>query len=173
MKIKKVECDQFAGVQDKTLEFGEGLNIVIGDNESGKSSMVDLIFQLLFNKVKLDDRSKDGKEFKALYYPHMASGTDGNYVSGEIQFETSDGTYKLYKEWGDSKENQVSKLTMPNGTKISTDEKVNKELSEVLSYRAGVYNEIVFASQKRDQVAVESIMRSLVKKTRKMEKLMN
>ena len=60
MKIKKVECDQFAGVQDKTLEFGEGLNIVIGDNESGKSSMVDLIFQLLFNKVKLDDRSKDG-----------------------------------------------------------------------------------------------------------------
>ena len=169
MKIKRVECDQFAGIQDKTMEFGDGLNIVIGDNESGKSSMVDLIFRLLFNKVKLGDKSNEDKEFKNLYFPHMASGTNGNYVSGEIQFETSDGTYKLYKEWGDSKENQVSKLTMPNGTKISSDDKVNTEMSEVLSYKAGVYNEIVFASQKRNQLAVESIMSSLMKKKTERE----
>ena len=31
--------------------------------------------------------------------------------------------------------------------------------SEELKHRAGVYNEIVFASQKRDHIAVESIMR--------------
>ena len=56
MKIRRVECDQFAGIQGKEFEFDNGLNLVIGDNESGKSTMVDLIYQILFKDVRLDGR---------------------------------------------------------------------------------------------------------------------
>ena len=56
MRIKRVECDQFAGLTGRELELDKGLNIVVGENESGKSTIVDLIYQLLFKDAKLDGR---------------------------------------------------------------------------------------------------------------------
>lgn len=39
MKIKNLSCTQFAGVRDRTISFADGINIVYGKNESGKSTM--------------------------------------------------------------------------------------------------------------------------------------
>ncbi|MDE6675965.1 MAG: AAA family ATPase, partial [Acetatifactor sp.] len=97
MRIKRVECDQFAGVQGRELEFNNGLNIVVGDNESGKSTMVDLIYQILFKGVKLDGRSDS--DFMDKYFPKKVSGPQGDVIDGVLVFETSNGTYKLKKEW--------------------------------------------------------------------------
>lgn len=161
MKIKRVECDQFAGVQGRELAFDNGLNIVVGDNESGKSTMVDLIYQILFKDVKLDGRSDS--DFMDKYFPKKVSGPQGDVIDGVLVFETASGTYKLKKEW--EKGEGSCRLTLPDGTSIKGDLAVNEVLAGELKHRAGVYNEIVFASQKRDQIAVESIMRVLSKKT--------
>ena len=44
MKLKEVQCDQFAGLNRNdpasTIKFGDGLNLIVGDNEQGKSTMV-------------------------------------------------------------------------------------------------------------------------------------
>lgn len=160
MKIKRVECDQFAGVQGRELAFDNGLNIVVGDNESGKSTMVDLIYQILFKDVKLDGRSDS--DFMDKYFPKKVSGPQGDVIDGVLVFETSNGTYKLKKEW--EKGEGSCRLTLPDGTSIKGDSAINEVLAGELKHRAGVYNEIVFASQKRDQIAVESIMRVLSKK---------
>lgn len=161
MKIKRVECDQFAGVQGRELEFDDGLNIVVGDNESGKSTMVDLIYQILFKDVKLDGRSDS--DFMDKYFPKKVSGPQGDVIDGVLVFETANGKYKLKKEW--EKGEGSCRLTLPDGTSIKGDLAINEVLAGELKHRAGVYNEIVFASQKRDQIAVESIMRVLSKKT--------
>ncbi|MDE5746491.1 MAG: AAA family ATPase, partial [Acetatifactor sp.] len=161
MKIKRVECDQFAGVQGRELAFDNGLNIVVGDNESGKSTMVDLIYQILFKDVKLDGRSDS--DFMDKYFPKKVSGPQGDVIDGVLVFETANGTYKLKKEW--EKGEGSCRLTLPDGTSIKGDLAVNEVLAGELKHRAGVYNEIVFASQKRNQIAVESIMRVLSKKT--------
>lgn len=161
MRIKRIECDQFAGLQDKELELEKGLNIVIGDNESGKSTMVDLIYHLLFKDVKLDRRSDAG--FIDKYFPMNVGGSQGNVIDGVLVFETPDGTYKLKKEWDNS--GGTCRLTLPDGTSIKGNSEINEILKGELNHRAGVYNEIVFSSQKRDQIAVESIMKALGKKT--------
>ena len=160
MRIKRVECDQFAGLTDKKLEFDKGLNIVVGENESGKSTMVDLIYYLLFKDVKLDGRSDS--EFIDRYFPKKVSGPQGDVIDGVLYFETPAGTYKLKKEW--EKGIGSCRLTLPDGTSIKGSEKIAEILKDELRYRAGVYSEIVFASQKRSQSAVESIMRALKKK---------
>ncbi len=157
MRIKRVECDQFAGVQDKELQFEKGMNIVVGDNECGKSTMIDLIYLMLFKSAKLDGRS-DG-EFIKKYFPQKVSGVQGDIIDGVLVFETAKGAYKLKKEWG--KDEATCRLTMPDGTLIRNASVIEATLKEELGFREGVYNEIVFASQKRNPIVIESIMQAL------------
>ena len=38
MNIKSVKTRQFAGIKNKEVEFEEGLNVLVGNNETGKST---------------------------------------------------------------------------------------------------------------------------------------
>lgn len=168
MKINKVECEQFAGVRDKEIRLEDGMNIILGANESGKSTMVDLIYHLLFKNIRLDGRT-DG-EFAALYFPKKVSGPQGDVIDGVLKFETANGKYRLAKEW--EKGNGSCKLTLPDGTIIKSQEEIDKIIHEELGFGAGVFNELVFASQKRQQNAIESILKELpAKATKASEKL--
>lgn len=160
MKIKHVKCGQFAGLIEQEVTFEDGLNLMIGKNESGKSTMVDLIYHLLFQDVKLDGRTDS--DFIDKYFPKRIYGEGGNFIAGTLVFETENGTYKLNKEW--EKGVGSGRLTLPDGTSIKNDSDIREVLAGELEHRAGVYSEIVFASQKRTQMAVESVMRALSEK---------
>lgn len=160
MRIKSVACDQFAGLLDKELEFDKGLNIILGDNETGKSTMVELIYHMLFQDAKLDAR-KD-TTFLENYFPKKVSGPVGDVIDGELKFQTKDGNYKLTKEW--DKKDGSCKLRTPDGTVIKSQEQIKDILAEVLGYGQGVYGEIVFPTQKRSQDAIASIMKEFSKK---------
>ncbi len=160
MRIKRVECDQFAGLTNREIELDQGLNLLIGDNESGKSTVVDLIYHLLFQDAKLDGRTDSG--FIDKYFPKKADGPQRNVINGVLVFETPSGKYKLKKKW--KKGDGECSMTLPDQTLIEGDSTINAILTEELKHRAGVYGEIVFASQKRNQTAVESIMKALGKK---------
>lgn len=160
MNIQNVGCDQFAGIQRKNIEYDQGLNLIIGDNETGKSTLVDLIYFLLFKDVKLDGRTD--VEFLDKYFPKKVQGPQGDVIDGVLEFETENGTYKIKKEW--EKGAGTCRLVCPDGTSIKNIDQINSILTEELGYSAGVYDEIVFASQKRNQMAVKSIMCKLQKK---------
>ena len=54
MKIKKVATEQFAGIRDREVDFDDGINIIYGKNESGKSTLVNLISRTFFQDAKTD-----------------------------------------------------------------------------------------------------------------------
>jgi len=160
MRIKSVACDQFAGLLDKELEFDKGLNIILGDNETGKSTMVELIYHILFHDAKLDARKDTA--FLENYFPKKLSGPVGDVIDGELKFQTEEGSYKLTKEW-DKKEGSC-KLRTYDGTVIKSEEQIKEILGDILGYGQGVYGEIVFPTQKRSQDAIASIMKEFSKK---------
>jgi len=48
MLIKGFSCNRFAGLKEVDIQFEKGLNVILGPNESGKSSIVEGIYATLF-----------------------------------------------------------------------------------------------------------------------------
>ncbi|MBA3286165.1 MAG: AAA family ATPase, partial [Nitrosopumilus sp.] len=53
MIIRKLKLHPFAGLTNQTIEFNEGLSVVCGPNEAGKSTTVRALYFALFIKTNL------------------------------------------------------------------------------------------------------------------------
>ena len=157
MRIKEISCEQFAGLHDREFEFDKGLNLLIGENESGKSTLIDLMYQLFFHHATIKDNNTADKEFKDRYYPKLNGSDQPDYIEGTIRFETEEGRFKLHKEW---LKNGTAKLTLPDGRIIRDESEIERILAEKLNYGKGVYDELVFASQRRPQTLLQGILGS-------------
>lgn len=165
MRIKNISCTQFAGVRDCNIALTNGINIVYGKNESGKSTLVNLLSRTLFQKSKLDRRSD--KDFFELYFPgpNRGSSITGDFVDGEITFETEKGNYTLFKEWGSDSR---CTLSTPDGV-IRNQSKIDAILKELLLYGEGVYSDILFSSQRNTDSSLQTILDASKKTDAKQE----
>lgn len=159
MKIKKVSTSFFAGITDKEIDLNDGINVIYGDNESGKSTLVNLISATLFQDAKLDKR-KD-KYFNENAFPaERADGkTRGRNIDGSVELEAPDGSYKLAKEWG---EEAVSKLTAPGGI-IKNQEDIKETLKSVLGCDEGTYREMLLSPQSDALANLEKLLKGSAK----------
>lgn len=156
MKLKTVSCTQFAGILNRDVSFSDGINVLYGKNESGKSTTVNLIARTLFQKAKLDGRRD--KEFYELYFPGARkNGTvSGDFADGKLTFETEQGTYTLTKEWG---ADPRCMLSTPDGV-VRDQKKIDEILKEALLYGEGVYADLLFSSQKNADISLQTLLDS-------------
>ena len=153
MKIREVACDRFAGLRLKDpLSFQDGINVVYGKNESGKSTLVNLISQLLFQNVNFG-RGGARKDFEQQYFP-VGSKAVGDSADGRITLETEDDRYELRKVWGAG---SMCSLDTNEVTKRDPDG-INEELKNLLTYGKGVYSEMLLSSQKNTDQALQALL---------------
>ena len=159
MKIERLSCGQFAGLLDKELNFHEGLNVICGPNESGKSSMVNLLSQILFQSSKVGKQSTFDKEFRRDYLPVQRENSNfkADTVDGELIFCTDEGKYKLSKEWGDSLH---TVLVNPLGERTKDEKEINKIIKDIFEYGEGVYRDMLFSSQKNATSTLETLLKT-------------
>lgn len=165
MKIKTISCTQFAGIRDRNISFDDGINLVYGKNESGKSTLVNLLARTLFQNARIDGRSD--KEFKSLYFPGARKGSkeSGDFVDGKITLETENGTYTLTKEWGSDAR---CTLSTPDGV-IRDQKKIDAILKDALLYGEGVYADMLFSSQRNTDLSLQTILDASKKTDAKQE----
>ena len=156
MKIKSVKTRQFAGIKGKKVTFSDGLNVLVGKNETGKSTMIDLIYQVLYKDSKLN--KKVDKDF---YTRFMPSDSKGNVVDGTLVFSTADGEYTLMKKWGASEE---CELETPDGSVIVGEDKIREIIDGELIYKKGLYDDVVFFFFWSQESVVEHILNKIDKK---------
>ncbi|NTW72539.1 MAG: AAA family ATPase [Eubacteriaceae bacterium] len=148
--IKKLIIHQFSGLMNKEITFEEGLNIIVGPNEVGKSTVVDAIFSVLFRSTDLKKSNSRDKDFlkRALPYP------SGDTASVEIEFAYDGKKYNLHKIWGSTSSGTILK----EDDQIITDKiRVSVLLARYLRYGEGTYANIIFAKQDEFKHIFESI----------------
>ncbi len=84
MKLLKLQITEFGGLRDTVLEPGAGLNIIEGDNESGKSTVLAFIRFMLYG---LGGRAGGSEPSDKERYPSWAGGR----AAGIMTLTTSDG----------------------------------------------------------------------------------
>lgn len=171
MKIKNISCIQFAGIHDHNVTFSDGINILYGKNESGKSTTVNMIARTLFQNAKLDKRTS--KDFLELYFPaaNRNGSVPGDFIDGTLTFETEQGAYILKKEWSTDAKNARCIFSTPDGV-VRDQQTIDGILKEVLRYGEGVYSDFLFPSQSNTNSALRDLM-DYTKKTESKQEIVN
>ena len=153
MIIKEYSCRQFAGLSEKNIEFKENLNVLLGPNEAGKSTLVEGIYSVLFKSSKLGNRTSDDKEFRSRFMPLAL----GDSIDGKIILSNEKGEYVLKKEWG---EDSLSELVLPDASRIRANDAIEDVLKGVLLFGEGTYRGVVFSKQAQIKSAIDDIVRN-------------
>lgn len=151
MHIKSYKTNRFAGLKNLDIEFEDGLNVILGPNESGKSTLIEGIYHTLFKESKLTKNRKADKEFTNRFMPI----SKGDTIDGKLTIKYSDKEYEIYKSWGaDTK----AELVYDDGYIIRDENSIKKELEKIFDFGESTYSNIVFAKQKNLKKAINNIM---------------
>ncbi len=94
MKLKEILIKNFGKFADKTLTFGDGINVLYGENESGKSTVHTFIRSMLFGMERGRGRASQNDTFSQ-YEPW----DNPNYYAGTLKFESGGKTFVIRRNF--------------------------------------------------------------------------
>lgn len=86
MRIKRVHIRAFGPFTNKTLDLAPGMTVIVGDNESGKTTWHSAIYAALCGMRRRAGMTNEARDFIARHRPW-----DGNSWSVDATLELSDG----------------------------------------------------------------------------------
>lgn len=104
MKLIKLNISNFGLFHNKRIEFSPGLNLIYGENESGKSTVHSFIKGMLFGIEKTRGRPT----FNDMYDKYQPWDRPGSY-DGSMEFEINKNKYHLYRNF--DRNNKAMDLT--------------------------------------------------------------
>lgn len=100
MRINEVRLNNFGKFNNKSIRLEEGINLIYGDNEAGKSTIHTFVKGMLFGIEKLRGRaSKDDT-----YLKYQPWDTPGAY-NGSMDIEIKGKTYRILRNFDKSTKN--------------------------------------------------------------------
>lgn len=138
MIIQELRLEPFAGIPNLKAEFRRGLNVVLGPNEAGKSTLVNALKMVLFMPSQYDKRTSDRDISKFMPL------TGGDTIRVQLTFSLNGDSYRLSKSWGGKRE---STLLLPGGSPLADPKSVQERLQKLLVLKEGTYHSVLFSYQ--------------------------
>lgn len=117
MKIDEIKINAYGNIVDKQISFKNGINIVQGKNESGKSTLLSYISNALYGISK----NKEGKNISDYdrYKPW-----EGKEFSGKISYSLDNNEkYEIYRDFGKKNPKIYNEQMEEISSKFDTDKK--------------------------------------------------
>ena len=142
MIFKQLKLKNFKSHKDTTIDFTDGITMIIGENGAGKSSIFEAISFALYKKTT-------GKGISSLVRSNK--GIEGIVMSVELTFLNNGVEYKVIREKHKSK--SVAKLFKRDTQSFdflnicTGDAQVNKEIKNILQMDADLFLNAIYVRQ--------------------------
>jgi len=163
MILQQIRLHPFGGATDRPVPFSPGLNVVLGPNEAGKSTLVNALRSVLFRTTQLT-----ATRFRSEMQTYVPV-TGGDTVRVTLLFAVNGQAYTLEKCWGASK---ASRLCLPGGGELTGPEKVEKELAGLLHFGEGTYNYVLITYQSHLAGTVDELRKNPLASTEALTSLL-
>lgn len=99
MIINKLDIMSFGKFHNKQIEFNDSLNVIVGKNEAGKSTVIDFIYAMLYGF---------GEKRGTLPFRERCIPWDGSFCEGKMSIILDDGKkVTIYRKTGLTKKNDI------------------------------------------------------------------
>ena len=153
MIIEELTLDSFGALRGKAYSFQPGLNVLLGPNEAGKSTLVNALFAVLFLPPDLRRSSEDWKNFLARCLPYPG----GDTCRVSLRFRDAAGRRCTYTcSWGGRRE---ARLLLEDGAEVNEPAAVREQLQRALAHGRATYEAVLFARQDEMERTLERLRR--------------
>ena len=155
MKINKIKINSYGKLKEKEINLNNGINILYGKNEAGKSTLLKFIINSFYGISK----NKKGKEYSDYekYLPWI-----GEEFSGKLEYELNNkNKYEIYRDF--KKKNP--KIFNENMEDISKEFNIDKNKGNEFFYEQTKVDEDLFLStivSCQDEVKLEKTQQSML-----------
>ena len=137
MTIRSVRLESFGGVSALEVPLAPGLNVLLGDNESGKPTVFKAIAHTLLTPTSLDKRTLERE--LGPFFPRPSS----NVVESSMTVD-ADGDHIIRRRWGADPEDEVS---LPGGGSVRGAEAVDELIRRILPVSPATFRTIFLSDQ--------------------------
>jgi DNA repair protein SbcC/Rad50 len=136
--LAKLYLSPLGAFSKKLLEFAPGMNVVLGPNEAGKSTLFNAARLVLLVSTDLGKRDRE-----RLIGPYLPV-TGGDFVRVAVELHKGGEVFKLTRRWGND---PSSKLDLPGGGSLAEEARVREKLAEILPARLGTMEHVLMTRQ--------------------------
>jgi exonuclease SbcC len=138
MILERLQIESFAGLTERSVELGEGLNVLLGPNEAGKSTLFQAIRHTLLTPANLSR-----PQFTKLLKPFLPLG-GGDSIACTLHFRHGGQAYRLAKRWGAE---HSAELVLPDGSRLRGEESIREALAGLLPAGEGTLRTVFLTAQ--------------------------
>lgn len=113
MYIKEIDIQTFGGISNKKVEFSNGLNVIYGVNESGKSTVIAFVKFIFYG---ISGKKTDFRRYIPL---------SGEPMCGSITVCDGSSEYEIFRTSKGAKSKRVSVINKTSGEMLSPEEAQN------------------------------------------------
>ncbi|MGN1297275.1 MAG: ATP-binding protein [Clostridia bacterium] len=136
MKINKIKINSYGKLKDKEIDLKDGINIIYGKNESGKSTLLRFIVNSFYG-ISKNKRGREYSDFEK-YTPWTSE-----EFSGKVEYELNDKSkYEVFRDF--RKKNP--KIFDENKEDISKEFNIDKAKGNEFFYEQTKVDEALFLS---------------------------
>jgi uncharacterized protein YhaN len=138
MKLLSIRLHPFGGTANRTCTLHDGINVLEGPNEFGKSTLSNALWHALFTLTNLPPAAL--RNTMGRWYPKPG----GDHVRVTLEFEANGQVWTLQKTWGAG---AASSLQAEGAAGIADPAKVQAELATLLRRNEATWQHVLFTSQ--------------------------
>ncbi|MFP4268915.1 MAG: AAA family ATPase, partial [Spirochaetaceae bacterium] len=156
MTIRSIRLHPFAGVQEKTIDLGPGLNLVLGPNEAGKSTLFKALLHGLFSPAVLTTQQTE--KIMGDFFPV----TGGDVIRVEIVLEREGNKQvRIKKIWKRGNRKGSASLVLSDGTEITDEREVQSRIEHLLPVSPATMKTVLLSSQTDLQATMDRMKQDM------------